>query len=105
MILEENKTVIRRIIEAINNGNLASLDELIAQDFVYPTNQIRGLEVIKQVIQEEINVFPDLHVTIEDIIAEGDKVWLRITETGTHTGNFRGLDPTGEKITYTAISI
>lgn len=49
--------------------------------------------------------FPDLHVTIEDIIAEGDKVWIRLTQTGTHTGKFRGLRPTGKKIKYTAVTI
>jgi len=43
--------------------------------------------------------FPDFHRTIEDIIAEGDKVWIRIKMTGTHKGDFRGLAPTGKKIT------
>jgi C-1 hydroxylase len=105
MVLEENKTIIRKFIEAVNNGSLDSLDDLIAQDFVYQTHQIRGLDVVKQVIQEEINGFPDLHIIIEDIIAEGDKVWIRLTETGTHTGKFRGLDPTGKKIAYTAVAI
>ena len=83
------------------------LDELIASDFVYHTDtqQIQGLEVMKQVIEEEINGFPDLHVAIEDVIAEGYKVCIRLKETGTHTGKFRGLAPTGKKINYTAITI
>ena len=107
MSLEENKAIIRNVIEAINERNLALLDELIAPDFVYHTDtqQIQGLEVMRQVIEEEINGFPDLHVAIEGVIAEGEKVCIRLKETGTHTGKFRGLPPTGKKINYTAITI
>ncbi|MCW4037485.1 MAG: ester cyclase [Candidatus Bathyarchaeota archaeon] len=105
MSLEKNKAIIRKVIEAINKRNTAVLDELIAHDFIYRTHQMRGLDVIKQVVEEEVAGFPDLHVTIEDIIAEGDKVWIRLTETATHTGKFRGLRPTGRKITYTAVTI
>jgi steroid delta-isomerase-like uncharacterized protein len=107
MSLEENKTVIRKMIEAINKQNLSSLDELIATDFVYhmPVEQIQGLEVMKQDIEEEIKAFPDWHETIEDILAEGDKVCFRVKLTGTHTGEYYGLAPTGKKITYTAVAI
>lgn len=52
-----------------------------------------------------INGFPDFHVTIEDIIAEGDKVWVRVKFTGTHTGEFRGLAPTGKKCKITVVHI
>ncbi len=78
MSLEENKIIICKMIEAVNKQNLASLDESIAPDFVVHMHakQIQGLEVNKQVIEDEIKGFPDLHDTIEDIIAEGDKVWI-----------------------------
>ena len=107
MSLEANKAIIRKMIEAINKQNLASLDQLIATDFVYymPMQQIQGLAIMKQGIEEEIHSFPDLHVTIEDIIAEGDKVCVRLKETATHTGEFRGLAPTNKKLTYTAVTI
>lgn len=107
MSLEENKAIVRRILEAINTQNLASLDELVATNFVYhtPTQQIQGLGVMKQVVEEEIKGFPDLHVTIEDIIAERDKVWIRLKETLTHTGEYRGVAPTNKKLTYTAVAI
>ena len=49
--------------------------------------------------------FPDSHETIEDMIAEGDKVWVRIRGTGTHTAEYRGLAPTGRKTTCEAVSI
>ena len=107
MSLEENKTIIRRVIDAINNRNLASLDELIAPDFVYhtPTLQIQGLEAMKQGVLEELQSFPDLHVNIEDIMAEGEKVCVRLRETATHKAPFRGLAPTGKKLTYTVMTI
>jgi predicted ester cyclase len=52
-----------------------------------------------------IKGFPDWHTTIEDIIAEGDKVWVRFKATGTHTGEYRRLAPTGKKITATSVNI
>jgi len=107
MSLEENKAIIRKMIEAVNLQNLASLDELIASDCVYHMNaqQIQGLEVLKRVMEGEFKGFPDLHVTIEDLMAEGDKVCVRLKETVTHTNEFRGLTPTGKKLTYTAVTI
>jgi len=105
--LEENKAIIRKVIEAINKQNIALLDELIASDCVYHMNvqQIQGLEALKQVIEAEIKGFPDLHVAIKDMMAEGDKVCVRLEETFTHTNEFRGLAPTGKKITDTAVAI
>lgn len=107
MSIEANKTIVRRIIEAINQQNLASLDALVAPDFVYhtATQQLQGLGRMKQLVEEELKGFPDLCVTIEDLIAEGDTVWVRLTETVTHTGDFRGLAPTGKKLTYAAVAI
>jgi hypothetical protein len=67
--------------------------------------QIKGLEVLKQITEEEFKGFPDLHVTIKDIMAEGDKICVRLKETVTHTGEFRGLAPTGKKLTDTAVAI
>ncbi|MEM4703565.1 MAG: ester cyclase [Candidatus Bathyarchaeia archaeon] len=107
MSLEKNKAVVRKMFEAINKQNLASLDELMTPDFVLHMHarQTRGWEVNKQVVEDEIKAFPDLHVAIEDIIAEGDKVCVRLKETATHTGEYRGLAPTGNKLSYTVVAI
>ena len=88
MSLKENKVIVRRMFEAINGQNLASLDELMAPDFVLhmPAEQARGWEANRKVIEDEIKAFPDLHVAIEDIVAEEDKVCVRLKETATHTG-------------------
>ena len=59
---------------------------------------------MKQFYSETFNSFPDIHETIEDIIAEGDKVWHRFTTTGTHKGELRGLAPTGKKVEWTGVN-
>jgi len=105
MSLEENKAIIRRLYEAYNKQNLALFDELYAPDYVNPTLQLQGLEDAKQFATMLFKGFPDWHETIEDIIAEGDKVCVRVKLTGTHRGEYRGLAPTGKKITFTAIQI
>jgi len=105
MSLEENKAIIRSLFEALNKQNLALLDEFYAPDYVNHTLQLRGLESLKHFESMIYNAFADWQETIEDIIAEGDKVWVRYKVTGTHTGEFRGLAPTGKKITSTSVSI
>jgi len=107
MSLERNKAIVRRMFEAINKQSLDSLDKLMAPDFVLHMHakQAQGWEVSRQVVEGEIKAFPDLHVAIEDIIAEGDKVCVRLQETATHTGEYRGLAPTGNKLSYTVVAI
>ena len=77
----------------------------MAPDFVDHTLQLRGLDSFKQFYTRFFKGFPDTHATIQDIIAEGDKVWSRSTVTGIHTGEYRGLPPTGKKITITGVDI
>lgn len=107
MSLGKNEAIVRKMIEAINSQNLTLWDEFMAPDFVVHMDEekIQGLESNKQFIKDEIGSFPDLHVTIEDTIAEGDKVWVRLKETATHIGEYRGLAPTGNKLTYKVVAI
>jgi len=105
MSLEENKAIVRSLFEAFNKHNLALLDELIAPDYVDHPRQLRGLESYKQHLSMFFKSFPDSHETIEDIIAEGDRVWIHVKGMGTHKGEYRGLAPTGKKITWGAVSI
>jgi len=105
MSLEANKTIIRSLYEADNKKDLSILDELISPDFVDPTFQLRGPESYKQFETLFFRGFPDWHETIEDIVAEGDTVWVRFTGTGTHRGEWRGLAPTGKKITFHGVQI
>ena len=116
MSLEENKAIVRKFFEAVNKRNLAVIDELIAPDYVDNTLQRRGLENLKKFLRFLFKTFPDWYVNIANIIAEGDKVWIRVKYTATHTGEWRGslplipkrnyvLPPTGKKITFTGVHI
>jgi len=91
--LEENKAIVRRFTEEMNKGNITILDELFSPDFVHPALQLRGLIGYKQVEIATRRAFPDLHDTIEDIIAEGDKVCVRARVAGTHVGEWRIVLP------------
>ena len=105
MSLEKNKAIIRSLYEAANKQNVALLVKFIAPDYVDHNIQLRGLESFKQFETIFFKGFPDVHVTIEDITAEGDKVWVRMKYEGTHIGEYRGIAPTGKKFTMTAFSI
>jgi C-1 hydroxylase len=104
MSLEKNKALVRRFIEAYNKRKLDLIDDFVAPDYIDHEKNI-GREGLKQLIAMGINAFPDWLETIEDIIAEGDKVWVLLTYTGTHKGEFMGLNPTGKKITSKAVDI
>jgi predicted ester cyclase len=107
-----NKAIVVQLYEEIfNKGNLDLADHLVAPNAVnhdpavppgIPSNGPQGLKSAVTMLR---SAFPDDHHTIEDLIAEGDKVVVRLTHSGTHQGNFMGLAPTGKHITNTAIYI
>jgi predicted ester cyclase len=111
MSTEDNKALARRLIEeAWNQGNLATVDELLAPGHVghhslVPPNQAPSREFYKQYIVRTRSAFPDFHGTIEEQIAEGDLVVTRWSVQGTHQGMFRGHSPTGKQMTVTGIVI
>ena len=111
MLTETNKALSRRFLEEVfNNGKLNVLDEIIAKDHVttgpgtlpgLPT----GPEGQKQLVTVYRNAFPDVHFTIDDQIAEGDKVVTRWTGRGTHKGELFGIPATGKSSTVTGIAV
>jgi predicted ester cyclase len=108
MSVEENKAIFRRFIEEVwNKGNLAVADELFALNAVSPSapQLPPGPEGVKIITTMFRSAFPDFHMRIEDLIAEGDKVVARFTESGTHTGEFMGIAPTGKRVEFTEIGI
>ena len=109
MSTEENKALSRRVIEdIINKQNPALADELIDTNFVdhgVAGMGFKGPEGFKQYVTTLITAFPDLHLTIDDMVAEGDKVAMRLTARGTHKGDFRGIAPTGKQVTMSGIVI
>ena len=103
MSTEENKAIVRRVIdEMVNKGNLEVADEVLASDYIYhfPTHEINGPEGLKEFISMMRTAFPDLHVTIEDLIAEGDTVAARFIMQGTFKGELMGMAPTGKQLTF-----
>jgi predicted ester cyclase len=107
-----NKAAYTRFHEAVNTGDTEflsrTIDELVAPDAAIRTPLLidaTGAELLKQVWAMLLRVYPDIHLTVEDVIAEGDKVVARNTVTGTHQGEFMGLAPTGNPVTYNEIFI
>ena len=109
MSTEGSKALSRRVIEEIiNKQNPALADELIDPNFVdhgIAGMGFKGPEGFKQYVTTFITAFPDLRLTIDDMVAEGDKVALRLTARGTHKGDFMGIAPTGKQFTVTGIVI
>ena len=106
--LEENKALVRRCIDEMDKGNWAIFDELLVRDYVYhmsgrPKPLTR--EESEQLARAVRAAFPDGRMTVEDMIAEGDKVVTRYTSRGTHKGDFMGIPATGKEIVVTGIVI
>jgi predicted ester cyclase len=105
MTPEANKQVVRRLYdECINPGRLELLSELVSDGFVGPQGA-RGPAGFAATITGLRAGFPDIKITVEDLIAEGDRVTVRSSWQATHTGTFRGIPPTGKRITSTSITI
>ena len=107
-----NKATIRRLQDANNSGDLQriskTIDELVEPDALIRTPlpiDATGPQVLKEVFARLLRAFPDLHVTIEDLIAEGDKIVSRNTVTGTNLGDYMGRAPTGKRVAYDEIFI
>ena len=110
MTTETNKALVRRFFnEVVNSGRINAMDEIMSSDFVsheaLPPGISSGREGAKQLFSMLRSAFPDLHVVIEDEIAEGDKVVVRVKFLGTHQGDFMGFQPTGRSISYAVIDI
>lgn len=109
MSLQKNKKIMRRVYEeAFNKGKAAILDEVIAKAFLdhnLGPRQESGLKGIKKFFVETRAAFPDIHVKVDLIVAEGDKVVTRYTATGTHKGELWGIPPTRKRISVAGIDI
>jgi steroid delta-isomerase-like uncharacterized protein len=110
MSTEDNKTVVRRLIEEFwNQGQLAVAEELYTTDAVHrdpvTPDLGRGPESIKQLHTLYGTSFPDQQFTVDDLVAEGDKVVMLWTVRGTHQGELMGIAPTGKQVTVTGITI
>jgi len=110
MTVERNKAAIRRLVDEVFNGrNVGAIDEMLAPDFVeheeLPPGLPQGREGVKALTTMLHTAFPDFKATIDDLVAEGDKVTVRMTWRGTHHGDFMGIPPTGRPVAFGVIDI
>lgn len=109
MSTEENKNAVIGLIEEVwNNGKMEELSRFVATDVVFHDAPIPGLppgiEGVKHIPAFWRSVFPDMHISIEDLITEGDMVVQRFTMHGTQNGNLMGIPPTGKQVTMGGIN-
>lgn len=106
---EENKALVNRYIEEFKNkANHAIVDELMADNFMHHFTDPRlppGREALKALGMVVSTGFPDVHVTVEDLLVDGDKLVERTTAQGTHKGDFNGIPATDKSVTWTEIHI
>ena len=110
MSTEQNKALVRQMVEEVfNRGNVSLADEFLAPDFVereeLPPGIPRDRKGVKLLTTLLRSAFPDFKAALEDIVAEGDRVVIRQTWSGTHQGEFMGVPPTGKSVSFGVIDI
>jgi steroid delta-isomerase-like uncharacterized protein len=107
---EENKAIVRRVYEIISTGDFERAEEIVNPDVAdneCPLERGRPklIDTFKETFSEAREAFPDIRVTVEDLVAEGDRVAARVTMRGTHQRDFQGLAPTGKRVQVRAIDM
>ncbi len=108
MATEEPKALIRRWVELWNAGDAAAIAALVTPDYVrHDPNapEVRGPEAERQLVAMYRAAFPDLHFTVEHLVADGDLVVARFTVRGTHRGELMGIPATGAQVTLDAMEL
>jgi len=107
MSIEENKELVRTYLKAFNDRDRDTLSEVLAEDVVEHgvSDELRGLDEIMGFLETHFEIFPDYTGTTEAMVAEGDTVVVRYTVSGTHTGEYRDIEPTGHTVEWTGVGI
>lgn len=107
MTSAESKATVRKYLEAFNDRDREALESLIAEDAVEHGvhERLRGADAIIEYLVAHYEAFPDYAGEHEAIVAEDDLVTVRYTATGTHTGAFKGVEPTGRRVEWTGLSM
>ena len=103
--MAQTAEVLAGIYEAINTGRVDLLEKFVAPDYVEHSEGFQGVEPFQQQIIAFRAGFPDLHVSLDDLLTEGDRFASRTTVTGTHTGDLMGMPATGRRISVEAVDI
>ncbi len=107
---EANKAIARRVYDIVSTGDLGRAREIVDQDAsdneLLPNDPpAKLIDTFKETFAEAREGFPDLSITVEDVMAEGDRVAARVTMRGTHRGEFQGIAPTGKRVEVRAIDM
>lgn len=108
MTVEQNKALMMELAKAFNANDKQRLRELVSDDFVGRSPGVpdqHGSQGYEEFLSTYRSAFPDLHIEIKNLIAEGDQVVVDYTWTGTHQGEFLGIAPTGRRVSVPSISI
>lgn len=108
MSIDENKEIVRRLLNILNSRDLSQMDEVCDQDMVYRTgagDEYPGLDNYRQAIEASYEGFPDLEFSIEELMAEGTRVHMIFSMTGTHKGEYLGIPPSDRSIVHRASSL
>ena len=107
---EENKVIARRVYEIISTGDFGRAGEIVDEDA--PDNELlpddppaKLVDTFEETFSEARAAFPDLSVTVENVVAEGDRVATRVIMRGTHQGEFQGISPTGKRVEVRAMDM
>ena len=110
MSAEQNKAIARRVYEIVSTGDFGRTEEIVDQDA--PDNELlpddppaKLIDTFKETFSEAREGFPDLSITVEDMMAEGDRMAARVIMRGTHRGEFQGIAPTGKRVEVRAIDM
>ncbi len=105
----KNKSIVRDFYEkCVNTGNVEGIEAFVSEDYTEVYNgkkHVAGIEGAKAHILGVRQTYPDLHITIEQQIAEGEWVATCITASGTHQGSWMGIKPTGKPVVFTGVNI
>jgi predicted ester cyclase len=104
MSTDSNKRLVQQLYDTLNSGKLDELSRVIGPDYLAADGS-RGPQAFGAVIGRLRTAFPDIHYTIDDLVAEGDRVTARWTWRGTFSGQFRDISPTGERVANTGMAI
>jgi predicted ester cyclase len=103
--MSQAEDVVHGIYQAINTGDLALLEKFVAPGYTEHSEGFQGVEPFKQQVAAFRAAFPDLRVTVEDVLIDGDRFASRTTVTGTNTGDLMGMPATGRQISVEAVDI
>lgn len=102
---QENKELVRRWFEALSRHDVDAVADMVAEDFIHNSSTNQGRDGVRAELDYWFSAFPDASLSVEDVIADGDRVAARVVTTGTHGGEFMGSPPTGKRVSVQEVDI